>query len=149
MKKNVLLTIRGQQTYSEQEPEVVELVTEGMLEPAGDGWQLTYEESDLTGLKGVTTSFLVEPGRITLSRKGPLSSQMVFQEGVFHQSLYQMEFGALMITVCANRVSYDISENGGTIDLTYAIEIEQSAAGYIEYHLDIKTKSKPPAKPEA
>lgn len=141
MKKAVLLTIRGQQTYSEQEPEVVELVTEGTLEPAGDGWKLTYEESDLTGLKGVTTTFHVEPEKITLSRKGPLSSQMVFQEGLFHESLYQLEFGALMITVCANKVQYDISENGGTIDLTYAIEIEQSTAGYIEYHLDIQTKA--------
>lgn len=140
MKKEVLLTIRGQQTYSDQEPETVELVTEGTLESNGNGWKLTYEESDLTGLKGVTTTFQVEPGKVTLSRKGPLSSQMVFQEGVFHESLYQMEFGALMITVCANRVAYEIDEKGGTIDLTYAIEIEQSAAGYIEYHLDIKTK---------
>lgn len=140
MKQEVLLTIRGQQTYSEQEPELVELVTEGTLESTANGWLLTYEESDLTGLKGVTTSFLVEPGKITLSRKGPLNSQMVFQEGMYHESLYQMEFGALMITVCASMVRYDISEEGGTIDLTYSIEIEQTAAGCIEYHLDIRKK---------
>lgn len=140
MKKEVLLTIRGQQSYAEQEPEMVELVTEGMLESLENGWKLTYEESDLTGLKGVTTSFLLEPAKVTLSRKGPLSSQMVFQEGVLHESLYQMEFGALMITVCANQVRYDINENGGTIDLIYAIEIEQSAAGHIAYHLDIRKK---------
>ena len=140
MKKEVLLTICGQQSYAEQEPEMVELVTEGTLESVENGWKLTYEESDLTGLKGVTTSFLLEPAKVTLSRKGPLSSQMVFQEGVLHESLYQMEFGALMITVCANQVRYDINENGGTIDLIYAIEIEQSAAGHIAYHLDIRKK---------
>ena len=140
MKREVLLTIRGQQTYSDQEPETVELVTEGVLESIENGWKLTYEESDLTGLKGVTTTFQVEPGKVTLSRKGPLNSQMVFQEGVFHESLYQMEFGALMLTVCANKVSYDITENGGTIDLLYSIEIENTAAGHIEYHLDIKAK---------
>lgn len=140
MKRAVLLTVRGQQTYADQAPEVIELVTEGTLERAAEGWKLTYEESELTGLNGVTTTFLVQPGKITLSRKGPLNSQMVFQEGQFHESLYQMEFGALMITVCASKVQYDIGETGGTIDLTYAIEIEQSAAGYIEYHLDIETK---------
>ena len=59
-----------------------------------------------------------------------------FQEGVSHESLYEMEFGALMITVCASKVSFDLSQEGGTIDLTYAIDIEQTAAGYIEYHLD-------------
>ncbi len=140
MKRAVLLTVRGQQTYAGQEPEVIELVTEGTLEQTAEGWKLTYEESELTGLSGVTTTFLVQPGKVTLSRKGPLNSQMVFQEGQFHESLYQMEFGALMITVRASKVQYDIAELGGTIDLTYAIEIEQSAAGYIEYHLDIKTK---------
>ena len=136
----VILSIRGQQHYMDQEPEVIELVTEGVLEETADGWKLTYEESDLTGLKGVTTTFQVEPGKVTLSRKGPLSSQMVFQEGSFHESLYQMDFGALMITVCANKVQYDITEDGGVIDLGYAIEIEQTAAGYITYHLDIRAK---------
>lgn len=140
MKQSVMLSICGKQHYPEQEPEIIELVTEGTLEKKEGGWALVYEESDLTGLKGVTTTFLVEPGKITLQRKGPLTSQMVFQEGVYHDSLYQMEFGALMITVCASKVRYDISENGGTVDLIYKIEIEKSAAGTIEYHLDINTK---------
>lgn len=136
----VILSIRGQQNYLEQEPETIELITEGVLEQAGQGWKLTYEESDLTGLQGVTTTFFVEPGKITLTRKGPLQSEMVFQEGQFHESLYRMDFGALMITVCANRVAFDITPEGGTIDLTYAIDIEQTAAGYIQYHLDIRKK---------
>ena len=140
MKLPVLLSIRGQQSYLDQEPEVIELVTEGVLVKRGEGWDLTYEESDLTGLKGVTTTFRVEPGKIILSRKGPLTSEMVFQEGLHHESLYRMEFGTLMITVCATQVSYDITEKGGTIDLSYAIEIEHSAAGVIDYHLDIRVK---------
>ena len=140
MRKQVILSICGRQSYLDQEPEVIELVTEGVLESTESGWKLVYEESELTGLKGVITTFSVEPGKIVLTRNGPLSSQMVFQEGVFHDSLYQMEFGALMITVCASKVSYEISENGGTVDLTYGIEIEQSTAGVIDYHLEIRTK---------
>lgn len=140
MKNNVVLSIRGQQNYLDQDPEVIELVTEGTLFRRGSGWEISYEESDLTGLSGVTTIFRVEPGCITLTRKGPLTSEMVFQKGVLHESLYQMEFGALMITVCATNVSYDLTEAGGTIDLTYGIDIENTAAGVIEYHLDIKAK---------
>ena len=140
MRKQVILSICGKQSYLDQEPEVIELVTEGVLESTESGWRLVYEESELTGLKGVTTTFSVEPGKIVLTRNGPLSSQMVFQEGVFHDSLYQMEFGALMITVCASKVSYEIGDNGGTVDLTYGIEIEQSTAGVIDYHLEIQTK---------
>ena len=140
MKQEAVLTIRGRQSYQDQEPDVIELVTEGTLEQRDGGWDITYEESDLTGLTGVTTTFRVEPGKIVLNRTGKLHSQMVFQEGVAHDSLYQMEFGALMVTVCANQVKYDITETGGTVDLVYGIEIEQSAAGLIDYHLDINLK---------
>lgn len=140
MKQTVILSIRGKQSYLDQEPEIIELVTEGIMEYRDHGWDISYEESDLTGLKGTTTTFRVEPECITLTREGPLNSQMIFREGVFHESLYQMEFGAMMITVCANRVDFSLSEQGGTIDLTYAIDIENTAAGFIEYHLDIKQK---------
>lgn len=138
MKKPVILSIRGQQNYLDQEPEVIELVTEGTLESVAGGWEICYEESDLTGLAGVTTTFRIQPGKIILERRGPLNSRMEFQEGVYHDSLYQMEFGALKITVCAAKVAYRLDSSGGTVDLTYAIDIENTAAGLIEYHLDIK-----------
>ena len=140
MKIPVVLSIRGRQSYLDQDPEVIELVTEGVLEHRDGGWNLSYEESDLTGLQGVTTTFWIEPGKIVLSRTGKLNSQMVFQEGVTHDSLYQMEFGALMLTVRGKRVWYDLTEEGGTVDLLYGIEIEQTAAGEIDYHLEIRKK---------
>ena len=140
MKIDVVLSVRGQQSYIGQEPDVIELVTEGILEQIDGGWKVCYEESDLTGLQGVFTTFQVEGKTVTLTRTGKLSSQMVFREGVPHDSLYRMEFGTLMLTVCASKVAADITPDGGVIDLKYNIEIEQNAAGEIDYHLDIRTK---------
>lgn len=138
MQKKVVLSIRGRQIYLNQEPEVIELVTEGTLEKKEDSWLLSYEESDLTGMDGVTTTFCIDPEKITLTRTGKLSSEMVFREGVVHESLYRVEFGALMISVCASKMAADLSWDGGVVDLVYAIEIEQSEAGTIEYHLEIR-----------
>lgn len=138
MKKSVMLSIRGRQAYAEQEPEVIELVTAGTMELRNGGWDICYEESDLTGLSGVTTTFRVEPGTVILSRTGKLHSQMVFKQGQTHESLYQMEFGALMIAVTAKQVFFDITPDGGSIDLVYDIVIEHSAAGVVDYHLDIR-----------
>lgn len=140
MKQAVILSICGRQAYLDQEPDVIELITEGTLEYRDDGWDIRYEETDLTGLSGVTTTFRVERDKIILTRTGKLNSQMVFQEGKSHDSLYQMEFGALMITVCATRIMAQLDENGGMIDLVYGIEIEQSTAGTIDYHLEIRPK---------
>jgi len=139
VKKKVMLSIRGVQNYMEQDPDVIELTTEGILEKLDNGWQILYQETELTGMAGVTTSFRLEPEKIVLTRTGKLNSQMVFQQGVVHESLYQLEFGALMLCVCANHISWNISEDGGSVDLCYSIEIEQNAAGTINYHLDIKS----------
>ena len=138
MKQKVLLSIQGRQIYDDQEPDTIELVTEGTMEFRDGGWEIVYEESELTGLSGVFTTFRIEQGKVALSRSGKLNSQMVFQQGMTHQSLYQMEFGTLMISVKATNLFFDITPDGGVIDLVYDIEIENAAAGVVEYHLDIR-----------
>ena len=62
---------------------------------------------------------------------------MIFEPGKSHASLYEMPFGALMITVSATRIRTDVGEYGGTVDLEYKIDIEQTAMGVVTYHLDI------------
>ena len=140
MKQGVVLFIQGRQRYENQEPEVIELTTEGTMEFHGGGWDISYQESALTGLEGVTTTFRVEPGKVILTREGALNSRMVFEQDVDHDSLYQMEYGTLMITVKATNVFYDIVSDGGSIDLAYQIIIENTEAGMIDYHLDIRAK---------
>lgn len=140
MKKEVTLAIEGRQTYEDQAPEIIQLVTDGTMEFRNGGWDISYEETELTGMAGVTTTFRVEPGKVTLDRKGALKSRMVFQENVVHDSLYQMPFGALMLSVKATSVFFDIVPDGGVIDLSYNIEIENTQAGVIDYHLDIRAK---------
>ena len=141
MKQAVLLSICGKQYYSDQEPEVIELVTEGTLEYRDGGWDICYEESELTGMAGVTTSFRLEPGTVILERTGKLQSRMVFRLGVPHQSLYQMDFGALLLTVCAQLIEARISDNGGTVDLGYSVAIENNDAGMVEYHLEVRPRN--------
>lgn len=137
----VMLSIRSTQAYEGQDPDVIELMTEGTLERRNDVWEITYAESELTGLEGVSTTFKVGKRGATIRRTGRLSSRMIFQEGVRHESLYQMEVGALMITVIAQKIAYDMSEAGGSVDLSYGIEIEQSTVGTVDYHLKVTPRN--------
>ena len=140
MKQEVVLSIRGTQRYEGIDPDVIELVTEGVMEFREGGWDISYEETELTGMAGVTTTFRIEPGKVTLTRSGRLRSQMIFQQGVRHESLYQMELGTLLMEVCAQSIFFDITPEGGMIDLVYTIDIEHAQAGVVDYHLDIRAK---------
>ena len=134
----VMLRIRGTQHYEDQEPEVIELTTEGTMEKQKEVWEVSYEESDLTGLAGTTTAFRVGPRGVILRRTGKIQNQMIFMEGKRHESLYQLDIGALLIAVKATKVDTAVNERGGTIDIRYQIEIEDTAMGTVEYHLDIE-----------
>ena len=45
-----------------------------------------------------------------------------------------------MLSVKSTFVFFDIVPEGGTIDLSYDINIENTQAGVIDYHLDIRAK---------
>ena len=137
----VVLSVRGVQRYEDQEPEIIELPPEGTLERQKEVWEVSYEESDLTGLAGVTTAFRVGPRGVVLKRTGKLQNQMIFMEGRRHESLYQIDIGALMIAVRATSVKSDLTEQGGTVDIVYNIEIEDTAMGTMEYHLTVNPVS--------
>lgn len=140
MRKNAILTITGRQSYEGQDPDLIELTTEGSLEQKGDAWILAYEETELTGLEGTKTIIRVENGKVTLGRTGSLHSHMVFQEGVTHDSLYRIPEGALMISVCAEEIQWELSPSGGRVFLRYSIVVEDSAKGTVEFEIHAKTK---------
>ena len=137
----VMLNVRGVQRYQDQEPEIIELTTEGTMERQKEVWEISYEESDLTGLAGVTTAFRVGPRGVVLKRTGKIQNQMIFMEGRRHESLYQIDIGALMIAVRATSVKSALTDQGGTVDILYNIEIEDTAMGTMEYHLTINPVS--------
>ena len=138
MKQNVLIQIRGTQTTPGSEPETIELTTAGIMEREGETVTLSYQESPLTGLAGTTTAFRVEPGKITLERTGTVESVMEFVEGQVGESLYRIEEGALLLRVLAKKMDVDLQEDHGVLHLCYAIEIENTPMGTIDYHITVK-----------
>ena len=138
MKRNVLIFIRGTQTTPGDEPESVELTTAGIMEREGDTVTLSYQESPLTGLAGTTTEFRIAPDKITLKRTGAVESVMEFVEGQVGESLYRIEEGALLLRVLAKKMEVDLQEDSGFFHLNYAIEIENTPMGTIDYHITVK-----------
>lgn len=138
MEKQVLLTIISTQRFMDQAPEETKLVTQGILHAHDDIVEIAYPESELTGLTGTMTTFCVEKDRVLLKRTGAVESKMTFAVGQEDRSLYDMGFGALMITVRTERIHSALGENGGRLTVAYAITIEDEAAGFIEYDIEVR-----------
>ena len=138
MEKDVIISIKGVQRYENAEADTMELVTEGRLEREGDHYTLSYQESQLTGLEGTLTTFQIEPERVTLMRVGEFNSQMVFQEGRRHMSMYNTPYGAMTIGVNTRHLLADLTDRGGDIEIDYAIEIDHNVAGRNTFRIQVK-----------
>ena len=137
----VLLPTDGGQRFQNVSPETTKLVTDGTLRTENGAVLLSYAESELTGMSGTQTTFRIEPERVTLTRTGAVQSVMVFAVGEEDRSLYDVGVGALMITVRTERISSNIDENGGTLEVAYAISIEDDTAGTIQYRVEARRKT--------
>lgn len=138
MRQEVMISIFGKQDYEDAESETIELVTQGDLQWSDGGYTLCYAESQVTGLEGTTTSFCKEGNSITLIREGNVNTQMVFQKGRRHFSWYNTPYGTLSVGVNTSRLSSSLTQDGGEIEIEYAIEIDHALTGNNIFHIDVK-----------
>ena len=136
---NVIISIKGKQLYAECAPEEIELVTAGTMERDGQGGcTISYQESELTGLEGTLTTIQVDGEQVTLLRVGEFNSQMVFQEGRRHLSMYNTPYGAMTIGVNTRHLLADLNDQGGDIEVDYSVEVDHALAGRNIFRINVK-----------
>lgn len=136
----VLLSIRGEQDFDGVDPDATELMTEGTMELSEEGLTLRYHESALTGMEGTVTTFTVEGPRVTLTRSGSVNSQMIFEEGRQHTSLYETPFGELSVDIQTSRLRHNLTERGGVMEIRYSIAVEHNVTGKNCFKIRVKRK---------
>ena len=136
----VMLSIRGEQYFDDVDPDATELMTEGTLTLREGNLYLAFQESELTGMEGTTTTFAVEGPRVTLMRTGSVNSQMVFEEGKQHTSLYETPFGELTVDIQTSKLIHNLSERGGLMEIKYSIAVEHTVTGRNCFKIRVRPK---------
>lgn len=142
--KSVIISIHAVQTPVYGENDEMELVTQGTLGAEDDGFTLRYRESELTGLEGTTTTFRIHKDKITLRREGTLNSEMVFQEGLRHLSLYETPYGGLALGVQTRTAKADLGPSGGDLEIRYTLDVENRRLGENLFQIHV-TQPRPSA----
>ena len=137
----VLLTIRGEQYYDHAEPDATELLTEGTMTLAEDGITLCYQETALTGMEGTTTEFHFSPAEVTITRKGTVTSKMVFIEGRQNLFLYETPFGSATLGVDTRKITNTLTEHGGELDIDYSLHFDRMMVSQNRFLVKIKEQA--------
>ena len=139
--RRVLISVRGEQYFDGVDPDATELVTEGLLQETEEGLLLSYEESALTGMEGTTTTFEITGPQVTLRRAGTVNSQMVFEEGRQHTSLYETPYGELSVDIQTSALRHNLSDRGGLLEIRYSIAVEHTVTGRNSFKIRVKRKN--------
>ncbi|WP_297520915.1 DUF1934 domain-containing protein [uncultured Clostridium sp.] len=136
MEKKAIISISSMQMNDEEQ--VVEVVTPGIFSITEDSFKATYEESEISGMEGTTTSVTIESGKVTLERKGTTETVMLFENNGSNICLYNTPYGVLELTTNTKVLDIDITETGGTVKIDY--DLLASSESPIHTSLNLKIK---------
>lgn len=125
----------GTRERTEQSPD-------GLLRREDGAWVLSWWEGEGSGLGDTRSTLRLEGDRAELLRTGQFRSRMVFRVDKPHSTGYQTPYGTLSLTVRARRVCWEMVETGGTVELTYDMELDGGPAGETALRLTVRKKER-------
>lgn len=137
----ITLSIKSMQQTENQEEGLIEFFTEGVKYEKDGHTVLEYEESAANGMKGMKTSITLEENRVVMERMGMLDTHFVFEKGRKFEGRYDTPFGNIKMDLFPTRVSYDLHESGGNVELEYELSL-QDARSFNRLWLTYKNQGK-------
>ncbi len=132
----VMITVIGVQ-HVDGQSDTVELTTEALMHEEVDGFTLSYRESAATGMDGTLTTLRIQPNKVTLTRRGAAAGMLVMEYQKRHMCSYATPVGSLMLGVFCDRMQQDLCLGGGTLDLSYTLDVEGSMMSRQDLHIKV------------
>lgn len=137
--RDVMIEIKGRQSVDGFEQEIIEMMIQGSMEISDNLIVLNYDESGDDG--SVNTTLSVEATKegeiVTLDRSGSDTGSMTIQRGKRHMSLYQMGPCEFTVGVFGEKLSCNLSERGGKLNMRYTIDINSLFASRNEVDITV------------
>ena len=122
MEKSAVISIRS---FSDlDKDEVIEVVTPGKFHLGESEFKAVYEESEISGMDGTTTTLVIKDDVLVLEREGSTSTRMEFKKGEDVISLYNTPYGMMNINISTKELDIDMDEDGGVIYTKYVLGLE-------------------------
>ncbi|MDU2490208.1 MAG: DUF1934 domain-containing protein [Clostridium celatum] len=136
MEKRAIISVKSSSNLDPNE--AIEVVTPGKFIIEENGFKAIYEESEISGMEGTTTTLNIQDNIMVLERVGSTSTNMEFKEGEMAVSLYNTPYGVLNLNVDTEKLNININENGGEIYSKYILGLEGQDGITTELNIKIK-----------
>lgn len=139
-KHKYMISIIGEQCVDGQDDRI-EVMTTGNYMIKNGHHYIAYKEYDADSPDTYFNNLVkVEGELVTISRKGPVSSQLLLEKGRRHQCLYQTIAGDLMIGVFTKTLKNNLDEKGGTLEVSYTLDFNTDLVSENRFKITIEEK---------
>jgi uncharacterized beta-barrel protein YwiB (DUF1934 family) len=117
----------------------MEFITEGKYTEEKGSVLLSYDESELSGMEGCTTSLRIKDGKIKMERYGSLigvDTAIEFEQGRRFKGYYDTPFGSVEMELLTNSVEDNIER--GNVSGYLAIDYNICLKGLAESRSRLK-----------
>ena len=139
MQYDVTITVRGEQEYEDMGQDHTDLTVDGVFADTPEGWTLCYDQTAEN--EQMHTVLVIGAQRVVLRRSGTLKSEMVFEAGKTHTTVYELPFGALSMEVSTDSIRQKLSERGGLLEIRYHITVGEQMKSRNSFRMQIKRKT--------
>lgn len=125
MECNVKIINMQQATSNAEESEKTELITTADFKYENSRFYLTYDESILSECdETVETTLELGADYVILTRRGIVTSEMIFIKDRHTLTQYNTPYGEIHINIFTSQLYVDIDESGGNVSIDYVIDYE-------------------------
>lgn len=115
--KNAIISVMSIQKGNKNEK--IEVVTPGKFYKKEDSYFVVYKETEISGMKGTTTTLKINPNNVSLLRFGTTRTKMNFKKKTQDVALYDTPYGTLELEFETNDLDVNINDNGGCATIDY------------------------------
>ena len=119
-KENAHISLVNNQR-SGDETEKIEFISCGNFYKRDGVFHITYKEHSEMGMGDSRVFLKVEQSRITMRRMGEFRTEMIYEVGRLTDFVYRMPFGEMNIKIRTDKLSNNLTEDGGELDFSYAL----------------------------
>ena len=138
MNKEAVISIISNSSIESEE--MIEVISPGYFEQVEYGYKATYEETEISGMKGTTTTLTIKDKEVVLEREGTTSTKMVFNEKEDSVCLYNTPYGMLEIEINTKNLELNINDDGGDLNIEYEMTVFGQPSFNTKLSLSIKVK---------
>lgn len=122
MAKDVLVSVKGTQVI-DGERDSIEVITSGTWYEKNGKQYIMYEET-YEEMQATTKNIVkISPELVEVTKKGAITSKMVYEQGKQHMSNYMTPMGLIVLGITTKDIFVEASEDSLHLEIQYAMEM--------------------------